>query len=370
MRRDQLPPHKTATYVLPQWRTVYVSVPKAACTSLKWLLADLQGESRGDFEASLSREVTRELTIHHRRLWRHTPMLTELPPDQLAEISPDNGWFVFAVVRHPAARLWSGWQSKFLLQEPRFMTRFGDEPWARRQVPTSTEEVVEAFHAFATAIGHNPGQPVMKDRHFQRQADLLAHGRTPYTRVYRTNEIPSLLDDLSGHLRAQGWDGELGLGRSNETPLRPVREVFSPEVVNVLQDVYGADFEAYGYDDILPGGLEESGKYSDDVLNEVARLVERHQRIADLAAASWRLRTRLAAAERGAVAPSEGGTPTAGAPARTGPARSGTKPRELSPSRKAARSGRAAAALGAVARRLPVPAQTRLRELRLTLRGY
>ncbi len=370
MRRDQLPPHKTATYVLPQWHTVYVSVPNAACTSLKWLLADLQGERRADFEASLSREVTRELTIHQRKLWRHTPMLPQLPPDELAPISPDNGWFVFAVVRHPAARLWSGWQSKFLLQEPRFMALFGDEPWARREVPTSTEEVVAAFHAFASSIGHNPGQPVMKDRHFWRQTELLAHGRTPYTRVYRTSEIPSLLDDLSGHLRAQGWDGELGLGRSNETPLRPVREVFSPDVVGVLQDIYAADYDAYGYDDVLPGGLEESSKYTDDVLNEVARLVERHQRIGDLATASSRLRARLAAAERRAAARSERDTPTAEAPALTGPGRNSTKPRNPSPSGKAATARRAAAALGAAARRLPGSARTRLRELRLTLRGY
>ena len=35
-----------------------------------------------------------------------------------AAISPENGWFVFTVVRHPAARLFSAWQSKLLLREP------------------------------------------------------------------------------------------------------------------------------------------------------------------------------------------------------------------------------------------------------------
>jgi hypothetical protein len=44
MRRDQLPPHKTATFVMPAYKAVYVSVPKAACTSLKWLVAGVQGE--------------------------------------------------------------------------------------------------------------------------------------------------------------------------------------------------------------------------------------------------------------------------------------------------------------------------------------
>src|SRR3954464_12404216 len=43
MRRDQLPPNKTATYVMPAYKAVYVSVPKAACTSLKWLRPRAQG---------------------------------------------------------------------------------------------------------------------------------------------------------------------------------------------------------------------------------------------------------------------------------------------------------------------------------------
>src|SRR5918998_6925611 len=101
MQRDQLPPHKTATYVLRRYKAVYVSVNKAACTSLKWLIADLQGENRQRFYRSLSREVSRTMTIHRRSLWQHTPMAAKLPAHELAEISPENGWFIFAVVRHP-----------------------------------------------------------------------------------------------------------------------------------------------------------------------------------------------------------------------------------------------------------------------------
>jgi hypothetical protein len=132
MRRDQLPPHKTATYVLARYKTVYVSVPKAACTSLKWLVAELQGEDSERFHRSLSREVGRAMTIHRRDLWRHTPMLHELPDEELAAISPDDGWFVFAVVRHPSARVWAAWQSKFLLREPRWIDEFSGAPWLPR----------------------------------------------------------------------------------------------------------------------------------------------------------------------------------------------------------------------------------------------
>ena len=52
MRREDLPPHKTATYVLPRWKVVYVSVPKAACTSIKWLIAELQEEDPARFHTA------------------------------------------------------------------------------------------------------------------------------------------------------------------------------------------------------------------------------------------------------------------------------------------------------------------------------
>ena len=44
---------------MPRWKAVYISVNKAACTSLKWLVADLQGEDSARFHASMSREVGR-----------------------------------------------------------------------------------------------------------------------------------------------------------------------------------------------------------------------------------------------------------------------------------------------------------------------
>jgi hypothetical protein len=68
MQRDQLIRHKTAAYVMRRHKAVYVSVNKAACTSLKWLVAGLQGEDPARFHRSLSREVGRAMTIHRRNL--------------------------------------------------------------------------------------------------------------------------------------------------------------------------------------------------------------------------------------------------------------------------------------------------------------
>ena len=302
MRRDQLPRHKTSTYVMPRWKAVYVSVNKAACTSLKWLVADLQDEDRERFYRSLSREVGRAMCIHRRSMFQHTPMLQQLDDERLAEISPDNGWFIFAVVRHPSARLFSGWQSKFLLREPRFMDEFGENDWIP-QVPSTSREIVDEFRRFALAMVADPGQRVMRDRHFMPQRQMLSPYKTPYTRIYDTREIPQLLAELETHLRSQGWDGDkLELMQSNETPLLPVREMFTGEVEQAITALYDEDFKEFGYDAIVPPKLHE-GEYSAQAIAEVGRLIDRHERIGDLAMRAQGLNRQRKRQPRGAKAP-------------------------------------------------------------------
>ena len=124
----------------------------------------------------------------------------------------------------------------------------------------------------------------MRNRHFAPQHWMLAPDRMPYTRIYETREIPELLSEFATHLRANGWEGEkLELARSNETPLKPIRALFPDDVLSSMERIYAADFEAFGYDAPLPHGLDPAERYPDAAMHEVARLVERGERISDLA---------------------------------------------------------------------------------------
>jgi hypothetical protein len=281
MKRRELPPNKTASFVLPRWKVVYISVPKAGCTSLKWLMAELQDEPTEHFSKVLSAETSRSMLIHHRAQWQHTPMLRRLSDEELESIRPDNGWFIFGVVRHPSARLWSGWQSKWLLREPRFRRLFPDhETWPR--IPNTTADVVEDFSSFVRRLDTNPSDPIFADRHFRAQTHLLRDSVTPYSRIYRTSEMGELMTDLEKHLLPLGLESMPTLRRSNETPLPPLRSLFSPDVLDTIGRHYGSDFERYGYDEVLPPGLGSAAEYSEAALAEVGRLVERSERILDL----------------------------------------------------------------------------------------
>jgi len=280
MNRDQLPMHTKPTYVMPQYKAAYVAVSKAACTSLKWLVAEIMGEDPERFHAVPSRMVSRDMCIHLRGRWRRTPTLHSLSDEELAAI--DDSWMVFTVVRHPSARLFSAWQSKMLLREPRWVDKHGGDPWFPR-VPGSTDDVVEDFDRFAQAIAADPEGRVMRDRHFMPQFKEAAPDRMPYSRVYDTSEIPVLMDDLGRHLRAHGYEGDLALKQSNETPLRPIERVFTPAVRSALETLYEADYRELGYGELLPPKLHAGDEWPRPAFDEIARLVERHERIGDLA---------------------------------------------------------------------------------------
>lgn len=293
MRREQVPPlRKGGTFVLPQWKLVYVATPKAACTSVKWLLADLQSVEPETFFASLSAETSRAATIHAKRLaWIDTPCLHDLDDGRLAEITHENGWFLFTVTRHPAPRLWSAWQSKFLLREPDYCTRFSDAAWLPR-LPGSTDDVVEDWEHFVREIDVDPQLAVMTDPHFAPQTQLLNVGTTAYDGVYDTSEFPTMLEDLRRHLAAQGWVGELANTRSNETPLPPIGRAFPDHVLNTIGKVYASDFDLLGYDDLRPPGLR-GDDYAADLLKAAAIIAERGERIGDLSRAARELNQSL-----------------------------------------------------------------------------
>lgn len=218
-----------------------------------------------------------------------TPMAADLSDGELEAISPQNGWFIFAVVRHPATRLFSAWQSKLLLRERWWVERFGDAAWFPR-VPRSGHDIIEDFHRFVRALSDGASQ-VIPNRHFAPQHRLLAVRRMRYSCIYRTTDAADLLGDLDRHMRGAGWQGEaLTLPRANSAPLVPIRPLFSPEVLAVVRAIYRRDFEHFGFPDVAPDRIEPADAYTAANVDEIGRLIERAERIGDLSRRARHLR--------------------------------------------------------------------------------
>jgi hypothetical protein len=289
----QLPDKRS--YVLPRHRIVFVSVAKSACTSVKWMLARLSDQDEQRFLSHPGMKVDPAFTIHRRGLWEDVPTLGSLPPDQLSDIHPDNGWFVFGVTRDPRTRLFSAWQSKFLLRLPTYV-KAADEPFFPR-VPTSVDDVIEDFAGFVRFLHDNPTHPLIHPNvHFRAQSDLLQTAHVPYSRVYDVRDLAELPKDLEAHLSRIGVEDQPVLGREHGTPLRAHQALFENGVRELIEKHYAADFAEFGdrwdFDHISA----EPPRWSPEVFQAIRTTLAAYEQIKRISEDQRRLQGELATA--------------------------------------------------------------------------
>lgn len=272
------------TWVLPKQKVVFTSIGKNACTSIKWLLAEISGQDLDGFLRRPSDEPTRRNQIHSRELWNGVPRLSDLDRRALGEISSANGWFVFAVIRDPRLRVFSGWQSKFLVGDPHYYhRRWAGRDWLPR-TPRSVDDVLEDWRRFVEVLVSGPaGSSPVADGHFAPQTDRLHESLVPYTRLYEIRELGDLVADLGDHLnRTVGSAPALALRRENETPLQAGREVFEGGIREALEQHYAADFERFGELWSLERVSSTPVSWGPEVFNDIAARRAIHERYADV----------------------------------------------------------------------------------------
>lgn len=266
-------------FVVPEFKILYISVAKNACTTIKWMIAELAGEDPAQFHLGSGPYVTKDEGIHVRTRWQHTPTLSQIPAELRAEICPDNGWFVFAVVRDPRPRLFSAWQNKFLMRNPAYI-QWRDEPWYPR-VPQTPQDVVEDFAKFVDLLHTQPDAPVLVDAHFQPQVPYLAEDVVPYSAIYEIGQLGTLRADLETHVRALGWTGDVRFGRSNDTPLRATADVFAGPVREQVDAYFHEDLERFG--DLWDfSRLESVPPWSGDAMTGLRAQIALSERICEL----------------------------------------------------------------------------------------
>jgi sulfotransferase famil protein len=264
------------TVVLPDLKVLFLPMPKAGCTSVLWVLSGLAGIEPDTFARSPMPEVTPALTVHDMNLWRPEHRLIEYSDEERERLLAEDGWFRFSIVRHPATRLWSAWQSKLLLREPRFVDEFGDEPWFPR-VPETPADLVEDFRTFVAALGRGEAEDV----HWAVQEELV--GQLPLDHVGRVERLPETLAALRAHLGERAWPAETG--RENRSPLAMPPHVYDSAASEVLHRRYRADFRNYGYGPALLDGAASADEWDARVTPLIPVLratIDEHARIGQL----------------------------------------------------------------------------------------
>ncbi len=263
------------TVVLEELKVLFLPVPKSACTTILWLLADLAGIPADRFERSLQPEVSPALTVHDMSLWEPHHRLSFFEGEERERILTEDGWLRFAIVRDPSTRVWSAWQSKLLLREPRFVDEFGEADYFPR-IPQAPFDLVEDFRAFVGAL-NAPEPPV--DVHWAVQHDLVR--QLPLNHVGRVESFGDTMRVLREHVGEERWPDITR--RENRTPFSLAPAAYDEAAAAVLSDVYRADAEAFGYElPPAPGSSADQAAWEERVapLLAMARdAIDEHSRV-------------------------------------------------------------------------------------------
>jgi hypothetical protein len=231
-------------WIVPEFKIVFVAVAKNACTSIKRVIAELGRENLDKFKPGLKAYTDDGSAVHMRSLYRKIPSPDKLDPEIAAQIHPDNGWFIFGIVRDPWSRLFSAWQDKMLLQYPAY--RWAEtKPWYPR-FPESTEQINADFARFVDAAVADRKFPLLTNTHFRLQSLTLDHEIVPFSHIYPIGKLDELRDDLAAHVEPLGWQAPIAFQRTNDTPLKANGAVFAGDVRAKVESWYAADFAQFG----------------------------------------------------------------------------------------------------------------------------
>jgi hypothetical protein len=270
--------------VIPEFKLLYVPVPKTGWTAMLWMLLPLTGLTAEDFLGSTKPEISASMAVHDERVWgRRGRRWRDLDPDARAVALEAPDWFRFTVVRNPAQRLWSAWQSKLLLREPVYFGFHKDQPWYPH-VPHDPAEILGDFRAFVAALGVGfDDDTKMRDPHWGLQSDVTT--LLPLNHVGHLERLEETEQALRRHVAGLGGP-ELRVTRENVMSLPYQPSVYDEVSAVTVRRIYAKDYQQFGYDAlVLPQhGLDDGGTdpWSMNVRQQIPHLrelVARHERL-------------------------------------------------------------------------------------------
>jgi hypothetical protein len=263
------------TYVLGNQAVLYVAVAKAACTSLKHIVAQIAGEPPFEGRGLESAEIERELIVHERGLWR-TPSLADIGETAKQEVLQSRKYFRFTVVRNPFTRLFSAWQSKLLLREPLQVGPYEGHSFYQIEVRDS-RDVAAGFEGFLEHVA-SQDWPTAND-HWARQTELAFLSDLHYTHIGKVETLSETLTALGAHLQAPISPAKV----MNRSLIPWDDRLLTSRAVDLIRTLYDDDFRSFGYATTPPPAHRQLSDSEWKVaLDAVHMLRARHQRFADI----------------------------------------------------------------------------------------
>ncbi|MBN6740055.1 sulfotransferase family 2 domain-containing protein [Acidithiobacillus sp. MC6.1] len=268
---------------LPDKGLHFIATPKAACTAIKWWLANLESADWSLVNGLDSMESEPSLRIHD-LLQRALPHAVSKDIPALFDACADPKVFRFAFVRNPYTRAFSGWLSKLAVQEAEQIGNYREAAFARMPL-RNREEVRQAFEAFLQYLLESEAPDRWKDPHWIPQTLLLRSDRIHYSQIFPVEEMAAAMQTLTNKLNSQGLTAVPTLGRYNESLFPYARSYLTEQSIALIRQLYASDFQAFGYDpEIVPAGKAFPDAVLEGILTTLPRIVGRNQSLGDLQA--------------------------------------------------------------------------------------
>lgn len=258
---------RTNAYFSSRHRLLYVATPKVACTGLKWWFAELVDVREAMVQATVSLESDPELVIHDTFV-RVAPEYTGANETGLVEALASPDYFRFCLVRNPYTRVFSAWQSKWLIREALQVGGYESADFFQYSIE-KTDDIRVAFESFLEYLRANEW-PDIRDAHVTPQADLLEPQLMSYRVIAHVEEPTELLCQLSQHL-GEAYCNPFATKSTNVSLLPYCGGFYSDRAVELVKEMYARDFELFGYSLDVPSG---SLLPDDDAMGLAARAIK------------------------------------------------------------------------------------------------
>ena len=254
----------------------YVATPKAACTSLKWWFARLEGCEQAIRDCADSVESDPELAIHD-TFHRVAPQVAGLPRTELEALLASDAYYRFALVRNPYRRIFSAWQTKLLLREPLQVAPYLGCDFYRRTIETAAD-IAAAFEGFLEHLAANEA-PRYLDVHWTPQASLLRPDLVAYSRIAKFEAPTELAAELAARLGPRAPAPFVGR-RANESLIAFDPAFVTERAAQLIRQLYAEDFETFGYPNALPpAGNARANEGIEIAVRAIALIRARHLRL-------------------------------------------------------------------------------------------
>lgn len=226
-------------------RYVCMTVPKVACTTIKFALQQLEFGDRADPRGvELIHQAAYSGQVH-----QSGARLAQLEPDEILEALSSPDWFRFCLVRNPYHRVFSAYKSKMINPQDE------EYAWLRKEIRQTCgyprgdgQPPRVAFRDFVRYLANTDNPSVRYDGHLDTQSRILMWDVVEYDFVGRFERFAT---DFAQVLRRIGAPNEiLSIAEltTNPTPSLSHAAVYDHDLAALVYTIYEADFVNLGYE--------------------------------------------------------------------------------------------------------------------------